>query len=275
MSVSENGAVDCHPLLREYFAMRLRQQNPDGFRAAHSRLFDHLCVTTEHRPDTLPGLQPLCQAVPHGCLAGRQQEAVVKGYRDRILRGTGDDGFYTWKKLGAIAKDLGALAAFFEEQWTRLSPNLSVAAQAWLLSETAVRLRALGRLTEAVEPMRVTLEINAKAEDWMNAAVAAGNLSNLQVTLGRLDEAVAEGRRAVEFALRSGNPLQEMARRTDVADALHYAGRRAEAGRCSRRRSGCRRRGSRSSRCSIRCRVSAMPIYSWPPPNAPRGNSSR
>jgi hypothetical protein len=145
-------------------AARASNKTSPAWIEAHSRLFDHLCETTEHRPDTLPGLQPLYQAVTHGCLAGRQQEAVEKVYRDRIQRGTGNDGFYSSKKLGAIGADLGAVAAFFDEPWTRLSPNLSAPDQAWLLNEAAFFLRALGRLTEAVEPMRVNLDMRVKAQ---------------------------------------------------------------------------------------------------------------
>lgn len=101
-------AIDAHPLIREYFAKQLRTQHPQAFQAAHSRLFDHLCETTEpHQPDTLEGLQPLYQAVLHGCQAGRQQEARERVYRDRILRGTGPYGFYSTFKLGAIGADRG------------------------------------------------------------------------------------------------------------------------------------------------------------------------
>lgn len=232
LSVGEDGAVDCHPLLREYFATRLKERNPAAFRAAHSRLFDHLCATTPHRPDTLPGLQPLYQAVTHGCLAGRQQKAVQKVYDDRILRGTGNDGFYSTKKLGAIGADLGAVAAFFDEPWTRLSPNLSAPDQTWLLAVAAFNLRALGRITEAVESMQVGMERCVKTANWNNAAVGASNLSELEVTLGRLSEAVDDGRRAIEFADRSGKEdWQNFIRtRTVAADALHQAGERAQAG---------------------------------------------
>ncbi|HRJ10544.1 MAG TPA: ATP-binding protein, partial [Prosthecobacter sp.] len=233
--------LDAHPLIREYFAKQLRgvgkkawwqfwrSKNADAFKMAHSRLFDHLCQSTEHRPDTLEGLQPLYQAVVHGCLAGRQQEAVEKVYDARILRGTGPGGFYSRTKLGAIGADLGAVAAFFDPPWSRLSPNLSEADQAWLLNEAALRLRALGRLTEAREPMRVTLEINAKAKQWENAAAVASNLSELEVTLGLLGEAVATARRAIEFADQSRDAFQRMINRTTAADALHQSGQRAEA----------------------------------------------
>jgi tetratricopeptide (TPR) repeat protein len=222
--------VDAHPLVREYFAQQLKGRSPAAFRAGHSRLFDHLCNATEHQPDTLAGLHPLYQAVVHGCLAGRQQEAREKVYRDRILRGTGSGGNYSTFQLGAVSADLGAVVAFFDEPWSRLSANLSAPDQAWLLNEAAFSLRALGRLTEAVEPMQVSLKQFADAQDWRQAAVAASNLSELEVTLGRLGQAVADGRRAIELADRSGDAFQKMARRTTAADALHQAGERAEAG---------------------------------------------
>jgi hypothetical protein len=217
-------ALDAHPLIREYFGKRLREQQPETFRAAHSRLFDHLCETTEHRPDGLDGLQPLYQAVVHGCLAGRQPEAREKVYRDRILRGTGSGGNYSTNKLGAVGADLGAVAAFFDQPWSRLSPNLGADEQAWLLNEAALRLRALGRLTEAREPMRVAGEMVVAAKKWKNAAIAFSNLSQLEVTLGLLGEGVVSARRGIEFADESGDGFQRMARRAAAADALHQSG---------------------------------------------------
>ena len=74
----------------------------------------------------------------------------------------GDDGFYSTNKLGAIGADLAAVAAFFDEPWSRVSPNLSEADQAWLLNQAAFRLRALGRLTEALQPMRAGLEMRVQ-----------------------------------------------------------------------------------------------------------------
>jgi hypothetical protein len=95
--------------------------------------------------------------VVHGCLAGRHQEACDKVYIDRILRGTGNNGFHSQKKLGAVSADLGAVAAFFDEPWSRVSTNLIKAARPWLLGEAALHLRSLGRLTEALQPTRASL----------------------------------------------------------------------------------------------------------------------
>ena len=75
-------SLDAHPHLREYFARQLRTQQPDAWRAAHRRLYEHLCATT-HEGDqpTLEDLQPLYQAVAHGCQAGLQQEACENRFR--------------------------------------------------------------------------------------------------------------------------------------------------------------------------------------------------
>lgn len=229
LSVSAD-AIDAHPLIREYFAAHLKRDQPAAFQAAHSRLFDYLCENTPHRPDGMDGLAPLYEAVTHGCLAGRHQEACEKVYVDRINRGTGSDGFYSTRKLGAIGVDLAAVAAFFDEPWSQVSPNLIEADQAWLLNGAAFRLRALGRLTEALQPMRAGLEMQVQQKKWKQAAACASNMSDLEVTLGRLPDAVTDARQSITHADQSGEGFERMSKRTTAADALHQSGQRAEAG---------------------------------------------
>jgi tetratricopeptide (TPR) repeat protein len=229
LSVSAD-AIDAHPLIREYFATQLKRELPAAFEAAHSRLFDYLCENTPHRPDGIDGLAPLYEAVTHGCLAGRHQEACDKVYFDRINRGSGSDGFYSTNKLGAIGADLAAVAAFFDEPWRQVSPNLTEADQAWLLNQAAFRLRALGRLTEALQPMRAGLEMLVQQKSWKEAAISTNNLSELELKLGRLPHAVTDARQSITHADQSGDAFQRMARRTTAADALHQSGQRAEAG---------------------------------------------
>ncbi len=161
----------------------------------------------------------------HGCQAGMQQEAC-EVYYARITRGR---EAYVVHKLGAFGSDLGAVACFFDNPWSRVSPALTEAAQSWLLNEAAFRLRALGRLTEALEPMRAGLEMAVKQETWKQAAQGASNLSELELTLGDVAGAVGEAEQSVTYADRSGDADQRMISRTTHADALHQAGRGAEA----------------------------------------------
>jgi len=223
-------SLDAHPLLREYFAKQLRETRPVAWKAAHKRLYEHLTATTpDKEAPTLDDLQPLYQAVAHGCHAGMHQEARENAYVGRVLRGASSRGYYSSKKLGALGANLGAVACFFDPPWRRVSPNLTPPNQAWLLSEAAFYLRALGRLTEAREPMRAALDTVVEQENWKQAAVAANNLSELEMTQGAVGEAIRDSERAVAHADRSDDEFQAVARRTTHADALHQAGRRAEA----------------------------------------------
>ncbi|HYH69355.1 MAG TPA: hypothetical protein VD866_31970 [Urbifossiella sp.] len=222
--------LDAHPLIREYFAKQLREKQPEAFRAAHSRLFDHLCTTTPHRPDTLDGLQPLYQAVMHGCLAGRHPEACDTVFYDRILRGGGGDGYYSERKLGAIGPNLAVTAAFFDEPWTHLAPTLAEADQAWVLGMSAYGLRSLGRLTEALQPMQSAEAMLLQQEAWKGAATTAGNLSELYLAIGQVTKAVDHGQVGIELADRSGDTFEPISNRVKAADALHQAGSRVKAG---------------------------------------------
>jgi len=220
-------AVDTHPLLREHFAAELRSGNTEAWLAAHRRLYECLRDSTPDVPEpTLNDLQPLYQAVAHGCKAGLQQDACDEVYAQRISRG---NEFYSSRKLGAFGSELGAVACFFEQPWSCISPSLTEAAQGWLLGQTAFRLRALGRLTEALEPFRTSMEMSAKQKEWEAAAIHAGNLSELELTLGEVDQAKGEAEQSVAYADRSGDATQRMLRLTTLAAALHQAGRRAEA----------------------------------------------
>jgi hypothetical protein len=219
-------SLDAHPLLREYFAQKLRAQHPEAWRAGHRRIYEHLCETTnEGDHPTLEELQPLYQAIAHGCQAGMQVEACDNVYHRRIQRGR----FYSMSKLGAIGADLGAAACFFDKPWSHVSPALTEDDRAWLLADAAFSLRALGRLTEALEPMRTSLEMRIKHEDWQNAAIGAGNLSGLELMLGEVAGAVRDAARSVTFADRSGVAFQRTSKLATHADALHQAGRHADA----------------------------------------------
>ncbi|MEM9557417.1 MAG: tetratricopeptide repeat protein [Acidobacteriota bacterium] len=219
-----DGSLDAHPLVREHFARRLRQESEAAWRAAHGRLYEHLTSTTEHRPETLEGLQPLYQAVAHGCQAERHLETLTDVYDERILRGMDHDGFYSTKRLGAFGADLGAVTCFFEEPWRRLTPSLVEPVQAWLLNQAATRLRALGRLREGVEPLRTGLDMRIRQEIWVSAARMANNLSELELTLGAIDDALRDAEQSVEFADRSDAWDVKMITRTTLADALHHSG---------------------------------------------------
>ncbi len=217
-----SGVVDAHPLVRACFGEALAAQRPAAWRSAHARLYEHFRQAAPERPDTLEAMLPLYAAVVHGCRAGRQKAAYDEVYGPRIRRG---DEHYQLHKLGAFGADLVALAGFFERPWSEPVASLPEDARAWLLNQAGFELRALGRLVEAVQPMRAGLEARIVEKNWKQAAISAGNLSELHMTLGEVAQAVAAGEKSVELADRSGDAFWRMGNRTTLADALHQAGR--------------------------------------------------
>jgi tetratricopeptide (TPR) repeat protein len=147
-------------------------------------------------------------------------------YWERIKRG---NEHFSTKKLGAFSADLAAMSGFFNPPWRRPVDGLTDADKGFVLNDAGFRLRAMGRLREAAQPMQASLDAYVAQDSWEFAARIAGNLSELYVTLGDLDQALDYARQIVDFADRSGDAFQRMISRTTLADALHQAGRLEEA----------------------------------------------
>jgi tetratricopeptide (TPR) repeat protein len=227
-------ALDAHPLVREWFGHRLERTNQQAWRAAHGRLYEHLRDTTrEGETPALEDLAPLYQAIPHGCRAGRHQEALEEVYKNRICRrvADGDIQYYAGRKLGAYGINLAAISWFFEKPYETPIATLTEADQSWVLSQVAMALRAQGRSAEALPAERAGLQMDKEASNWVYAAISASNLSMGELLTGEVAAAVATAEQSVSYADQSGVESQMIGRRAIHATALHAAGRRDEAER--------------------------------------------
>jgi tetratricopeptide (TPR) repeat protein len=215
--------LDCHPLIREYFGRQLQAQQPEAWRQAHETLYGYYKALPEKElPDTLEEMQPLFSAVAHGCAAGLHQQALDEVYYSRVQRDERTN--YLCSKLGAFSDDLATISHFFIAPWSIVAAGLADYWKAELFNDAAFRLRALGRLSEAVEPLKQALNQVEITEDWRRASIAASNLSELQLTLGEVAAARESGQRSVDYADQSGDMFWRMGTRTTHADALHQAG---------------------------------------------------
>ncbi len=222
-------ALDAHPLAREWFGERLRQTNEAAWKAAHSRLYDHLRRTTrEGKTPTLSDLAPLYQAIAHGCRAGRHQEALDEIYKDRICRRqpNGRMEFYASNKLGAFGSNLAAISWFFVTPYATPVVTLRDADLAWVFAEASFSLRALGRIEEALPAMRAAFGMEVDRSSWQNAAFAASSLSDGERLVGAVAAAVTDAEKSVDYADRSNYEFEMLCSRTILAEALHTAGRR-------------------------------------------------
>ncbi|MCP3924323.1 MAG: hypothetical protein GY714_17245, partial [Desulfobacterales bacterium] len=61
----DGGGLDAHPLVREHFGERLRDEAPEAWRAGHERLYEYYRQATDELPETLEAILPLYAAVVH------------------------------------------------------------------------------------------------------------------------------------------------------------------------------------------------------------------
>ena len=175
-------------------------------------------------------MTPLFAGIAHGCAAERETEAFQEVYVPRIARGS---EHFAAAQLGLLSQELAAMASFFEVPYER-SHRLSARFRGIALGSVGFRLRALGRLEEAVAPTRAATSVFAGDQDWENAARNEGNLSELLLSIGRLtsdDGAVAAGEAALTFAGRTFSALVQGALLGKFGAILLEAGKigRAEA----------------------------------------------
>ncbi len=222
-----NGPLDCHPLVREHFSERFRDSDPDVFREAHARLYEHYSKQAPHRPDTLEEMTPLLYAVYHGCQAGKHGKALEDIYRERILR---RDKWFLIRNLGALGVDLSLLASFFESVWRTPVADLTRADQAWVKGRAGYAFRSVGRLSEAPDLMQAGADAHCKLEAWEHAAIELGNLSRLHLDLGNIADAIGTARRSIECADRSGAHFPQVFTRATLGGCFHQSGNLAEAG---------------------------------------------
>jgi nucleoside phosphorylase len=222
----EDKTLDAHPLVREHFGDRVRREYPEAWREGHRRLYEHLKKKAKRFPETIEEMVPLYSAVVHGCLAGRYEEALREVFWSRIKRG---EVAFNSRFLGAFGSEVAMLSAFFDPPWEHLAAKLNEPGRAYVLNAAGFALRALGRLSEAAQLIRMGLELRVSQNDWRNSATSAINLSEISQVRGDLEEALAYARRSVECADKgAGAHVQDMARST-VADALLALGRQVEA----------------------------------------------
>ena len=107
--------------------------------------------------------------------------------------------------------------------------TLTESYQAFILNQAASDLCALGRLREAVSPMRAAMERYVRKEAWADAVRVTCNLSQLHLVRGDITEAVAISGASVDYADRSGDVGRGVASRTFLATALHQSGESARA----------------------------------------------
>ena len=138
------GALDTHPLVREYFGEQLRRQQTDAWKECNKRLFHYYRMLAPQLPNSFREMEPLFSAVICGCNAGLLRETLHEVYIPRIQRG---NACFAAKVLGATGPLLTVLIHFFEDaRWGSLvqtaidGQSLSIADQLLILMQAGLYL---------------------------------------------------------------------------------------------------------------------------------------
>ncbi|MBN2593490.1 MAG: hypothetical protein JXA81_08285 [Sedimentisphaerales bacterium] len=217
---------DTHPIFRAFFAERFRKNFPDVWQSAHEQLYLYFLSTAKDYPKTRKELEPLYSATIHGCLAGKANEACDAVYRDRIHRG---EEFFATRQLAAFGEDMTALSTFFTSLWDTPREDLTPSNRSFVLHMAGSRLRALGMLNLACDPLRLSLGMAVEKEEWRNAAIRGRHYSEVSLRIGNIAAAIELGRSAVTYADRSRDIKERIIERTVLANALHRSGIPGEA----------------------------------------------
>jgi tetratricopeptide (TPR) repeat protein len=189
--------LEPHPLVREYFAERLRTENWNAWREAHGRLYEHFKQSTDEFPETLERMWPLFLAVRHASHAGRYREALNDVYWRRISRGV--EKFHM-QQLGALDAALACLTHFFASRWKTPIAAFSDGDERFLLAEATFILEGLGRLSDALEPAEQGLRLAIDQQDLLSTAIWHYNVGGLCRMMGDLDKAHENARAGGKIA---------------------------------------------------------------------------
>ena len=219
--------LDCHPLIREYFGQQLQSSLPEAWQFAHKVLYEYYArLPVKKLPDTVKEMQPLFQAIEHGCKAGLHQQVFDTIYYPRISR----EKTYYLSKIGACADDLAILTHFFESYWTIPQKNLRLNTQGLVLRTVAHRLRALGWIKQSIEPFNAAIAVWKQLGDAKEVAITESNLIEPHLTLGNIQIALRLAESGVENSYHADSKLERRLDRVSVyARALHQAGKKENA----------------------------------------------
>ncbi len=196
----EDVGYDMHPLIRRHF---YEEETGEGKltrekrEAVHARFFEVLPKRqAKHHPDTMGEMEPLIDAVLHGCRADLGQRAHDEVFYTRIdRRDTGRITSYLSADLGAFETHLQLLRAFFPDGDFNAEPSVCrEASKGYLIAAAGVALMSTGRPGDAIPLFERGAETCRRRAHWGNDCMCCQNLSESCGCLGRLPDAFEAAR---------------------------------------------------------------------------------
>lgn len=216
--------LDSHPLVREYFNTELSSKYSLIFEEGNNRLYKYFSQIASSELDNQLALNNWFRAVYHGCLANKSTDVFETVY---LLHMKQNEMIYDARKLGGNSTNLNAISAFFSSPWTELKSDLRDNYKSAVYAEASFALRSQGLMKEAIIPLKKALEIEVSSNNYIEAAMQAGNLSELFINMGMQTEALEYADKGVTLAELSNEVWRhywvQLAKKADVLSKLGKA----------------------------------------------------
>jgi len=221
-SSSGDDQVDMHVIVREYFRNALRVDNRPVWLKGNQRLAGYFKQQCPPVPDSPDDVRVAYSVIKHACRA-EDYHSAYHHYRDSIHSSQADGAV---RKFGLFAEDLSTLYAFFDfEKGTPVS-RLPLDEQVAVATQTATRLRWIGRLGECIRIMEWVLTISPQRKSLSaDRLVASRYIPECELLRGELRQAEQHAQIAIQIADDEGDWIARVAARTIHAAALHHLGR--------------------------------------------------
>lgn len=225
--------LEAHPMIRAYFADQIRTRYSTEWKQAHAVLHRYFLGVAEARPKptTLEEMAPAYESLSHGCLANLYKEAFDV-YYTHIRR---KEEHFSWRRLGAVNKDLVALSGFFKPTnppWAELVDGLkSPRLRGLVLWQVGLYLLAKGQVRAAADPMAQSIDLHTAPDDqqppdWDRASSTARNLSEVYSILGEFEHAQNYAVKSLELSRNVSEVSARISCRAALASILYYEGKR-------------------------------------------------
>jgi len=224
---------DTHPIIRNFFGQKFKENHIEMFKQAHLVLFEYFQKLPEkefgkYLPDTLEEMQPLYRAVVHGCLAGEHKQAISDIYYKRISRGK---YYYSQSYLGAYNQDLSVLQMAIYELKKLQTSAFPETAISNILATISSCLMSLGRLDDAIKYTKCIIKRYSKFNDQATfhcITISYQNLVDIYSVLGNLYLAKKASIKTIEFSKLSKNLDHEIIGNNYLATTYYLSGKLEE-----------------------------------------------
>lgn len=224
----EDGSIDTHPLIREYFGNKFRTENIAGWKAANEILYHYYCGAAAEQPESVEQMEPLLLAVVHGCRSGNYAPALQEVYIKRIMRGNETYAATTLNLGGPL---LAVLSQFFENKdWRHPIAASPLHPHGLDLKDQVYVLNQVGYFVTAARGYAAS-EVEEIYEEAQQRSVALGDCQTLfQIKYGiwrhysakgNLIRSLKEGHELLSLANALGGEEYTVAARRALATSLY------------------------------------------------------